>query len=304
MEIDLFKLLVEEKFDDLERILPFFLTNNPQESTAQAASAIQIVLQLKSTSYLRKISEQLEKATLALESRQSPLERLESQSRQTYGGHFHAHYPEWRMRRQWKILQLIGPSLPKTRILELGCGIGALGSLFAEMGASVVALEGRAENVLYAKRKYDSLPSYEIQHRNILDDFSDLGQFDLILNLGLLEVMKSGEEMKRLMALSAPLSSDIIIDTVVYDSLENKVQLRELSATCDGPISREGETPSTLGAIPSPIFVETCMAELGFKGQTINDPQLNASNFHRYDWRHKDSLPIDSRRRFWRFGRT
>jgi 2-polyprenyl-3-methyl-5-hydroxy-6-metoxy-1,4-benzoquinol methylase len=304
MEIDLFKLLVEEKFDDLERILPFFLSSAPPESTARVQSALHTMLLLKSTSYLRNISGQLEKAGLALESRQTPLERFESLSRQTYGGHFHAHYPEWRMRRQWKIMQLLGPSLPKARILELGCGIGALGSLFAEMGARVVALEGRAENVLYAKRKYSHLPNYDIQHRNILDDFSDLGPFDVILNLGLLEVLKSGAEMTRLLALCAPLSADIIIDTVVCDSLESEVQFRELSVTCDGPIASEGEAAPTEGAIPSPKFVEDGMAELGFAGEAQNDPQLNSSNFHRYDWRHNDPLPVDSRRRFWRFRRT
>jgi len=306
LETVLRQLIDRSDFRTVENVLSFIMRNNYGRTAASAMDSVRLTLQIRTLEYLKKNFDKLDTIQTILEDRQKPSERMESIFRKnnSFGSHFHEHYPEWRVRRQWKIMQLVGMALPSMRILEIGCGIGAVGALFAELGASVVALEGRPENALFATMKYGYLNNYRVMNRDVTDGYSDLGQFDLVINLGLLEVLKSGDKISRVLNNCCDVSSDIIVETIVYDSLDDEVSLLELSATGYGPLVNVNSSARVYSTIPSPKFVESRMEEQGFDGTVIIDPILNFSGWHRYDWQHNDDLSATSRRRFWRFRKS
>ena len=100
-------------------------------------------------------------------------------------GHFDRTYDGWRMRRVRKLMEVYGIEFQGKRILELGAGLGDIGSIFAELGAEVVGLEGRAANCNLARLRFRGLKNYQVIQFNLEQDFSQFGRFDLIINFGL-----------------------------------------------------------------------------------------------------------------------
>ena len=218
-----------------------------------------------------------------------------------YDGHFSEQYKEWRMRRIRKLLEVYGVDFEGKRILELGAGIGEIGSFFAELGAEVVGLEGRAVNCNLAKLRFRHLRNYEIRQHNLEDGIGGLGHFDLIINFGLIEVIKNFEA---LIQDCMDLSSVIFLETMVCDSEDpyDVVYVNMSAERCDDwPLSN-------ISPRPSPAFIERLFCEKGYTVQRYFDRDLNVcphdfgSNSHCYDWPHKNDKSAEEKlRRFWCF---
>lgn len=68
--------------------------------------------------------------------------------------------------------------------LDIGCGIGHFSSFLKELGFSVVAADGREENISVAKLRY---PQIDFHVANVeADSLTLLGRFDLVFCMGLL----------------------------------------------------------------------------------------------------------------------
>lgn len=74
----------------------------------------------------------------------------------------------------------------RDRILELGCGCGALTRYLGETGAQVVAIEGSARRASIARERCRDQANVNILCGNIMDFRSDRG-FDYVLLIGVLE---------------------------------------------------------------------------------------------------------------------
>jgi 2-polyprenyl-3-methyl-5-hydroxy-6-metoxy-1,4-benzoquinol methylase len=209
-------------------------------------------------------------------------------------GHFYESYKEWRMRRMRKLLEIYGMDFEGKRILELGAGIGDIGSFFAELGAEVMGLEGRAVNCNLAKLRFRHLKNYEIRQCNLEDDLGDLGRFDLIINFGLIEVI---ENFEALLKTCMDLSDTMFLETMVCDSEDpHKLVYVDMPADQynDWPLS--GKSPR-----PSPSYIERLFSENGFRICRHFDHDLNVSP-HCYNWSHKNDGSVkNEQRRFWSF---
>lgn len=75
---------------------------------------------------------------------------------------------------------------PGDRILELGCGCGALTRYLGETGAEVVAVEGSERRAAIAKERCRDLSNVSIHCENLVDFRNDKG-FDYVLLIGVLE---------------------------------------------------------------------------------------------------------------------
>lgn len=211
-------------------------------------------------------------------------------------GHFDKHYVEWRMSRIRKILQIydIDFFIGK-KVMEVGGGLGNIGAFFAEIGAKVLSLEGRRVNRNFANLRYRNLKNFKSVEGDLEQDFMHLGKFDLIINFGVLEVVKNVDNV---MACCAELSDDILLETMVCDSTDpSKIVFVELDPTgIDNPMSG-------ISARPSPAYIEKFFVDRGFSVYRYFDRDLNAGR-HRYDWEHNNDNSVeDSMRRFWRFKR-
>lgn len=133
-------------------------------------------------------------------------------------GLFHPSYEEWRVRRCNKILEIYGIDYFKNkRLLELGAGHGDIAAFFAELGAQVLCLDGRIQNVNFAKLKHRRISNIKFEHFNLENDFSAFGQFDLIINLGLIYHIENVESHLKC---CFSIASDIVLETVVCDSTD------------------------------------------------------------------------------------
>lgn len=206
-------------------------------------------------------------------------------------GHFNPHYIEWRHKRQAKLLGMLGDSLQDIRVLALGDGIGDMGGFVAALGADVVALEGRAENVAMANLRMRGVP-YTSEIWDLRDDFTTRGPFDIVLNLGLLEVIDNAADI---MHWSTMISDRIIIDTLVCDSDECNISLSKETA------KRDDGSLRGIGSRPTPSYIEQFHVQRGYTVHRHWTTDLN-SGPHLYDWEPKhDGAVNDGKRRFWEF---
>lgn len=217
-------------------------------------------------------------------------------------GHYHKHYPEWRMRRINKILEIYGTDYFKgKRVLELGGGLGDIGAFFAELGAEVLSLEGRACNRNIANLRYRNLKNFKSVDCDLESDFSDLGRFDLVINFGVIEIIQN---IDNVLDCCMKLSDEIVLETMVCDSSNpDKIVFVDMDIeTIDGPLNEKEK-----GARPSPAYLENYFAKNDFSVTRYFTPDLTTTYLasdgkphHVYDWTPKDDNSI-TKRRFWRF---
>jgi SAM-dependent methyltransferase len=83
-----------------------------------------------------------------------------------------------------KLLLEIKSSLGLQTTVDVGCGLGYFSGLLLSLGLEVTAVDGRAENVEEAKRRYQGV---KFGQGNAEDSrLKELGQFDLVFCFGLL----------------------------------------------------------------------------------------------------------------------
>jgi SAM-dependent methyltransferase len=210
---------------------------------------------------------------------------------------FHHSYDEWKMKRISKILALYDIDWFKNRkVLELGCGHGDIGAFLASLGANVLALDGRKQNVNFAKLKHRKVSSFKCIQFNLEKEFSEFGHFDVIINFGLLYHLKNVDEHLRC---CFKIADDILFETVVCDSTDpHKIFF------CDEDKLIEEEALEGTGCRPSPFYVERLAEESGFEVIRHFSRDLNSGDQFVYDWEHKNDerLGEDFKlRRFWRF---
>jgi 2-polyprenyl-3-methyl-5-hydroxy-6-metoxy-1,4-benzoquinol methylase len=58
------------------------------------------------------------------------------------------------------------------KVLELGCGHGDIGAFFADLGADVLCLGGRIQNINFAKLKHRKVANLKFVQFNLENDFS------------------------------------------------------------------------------------------------------------------------------------
>ena len=76
---------------------------------------------------------------------------------------------------------------PGMKILELGAGMGAITRYLGETGAQVVAVEGASRRAAIARSRTADLANVTVVCDGIMEFAGDVGQFDLVLLIGVLE---------------------------------------------------------------------------------------------------------------------
>ena len=224
-------------------------------------------------------------------------------------GLFHTSYENWRVRRCNKLLEIYGVSYFKgKKILELGAGHGDIGAFFAELGAQVLCLDGRIQNVNFASLKHRKIPNIRFEQFNLEKDFSSFGRFDLIINFGLIYHLRNVESHLKCCFSAA---DDMVLETVVCDSTDP-----EKIFFCDERQAVDEEALEGTGSRPSPFYIERIAQENDFDvfrffTADLNSGQENPTEYQfRYDWEHKNDDSYNAHfggpdlRRFWRCKKT
>ncbi len=211
-------------------------------------------------------------------------------------GLFHPSYDGWRVKRIDKILEIYGVDFFKSsKILEVGAGHGDIGAFLADLGSEVVCLDGRIQNVNFAKLKHRNVGNITFEQFNLERDFSSFGKFDLLINFGVLYHIRNVDVHLKACFATA---DDIVIETVVCDSTDPyKLILRDERPEVDE------EALEGIGSRPSPFYIERIANENNFRFDRHFTADLNFGDQFSYDWEHKNNdEPNDDfrRRRMWR----
>lgn len=211
-------------------------------------------------------------------------------------GLFHPSYEGWRVKRFNKMLEIYGFDFFKgKKILELGAGHGDIGAFFADLGAEVLCLDGRIQNINFARLKHRKLTNIKFVEFNLENDFSRFGRFDLIIDFGLIYHLRNVEEHLKCCFATA---DDIIMETVVCDSSDPHAIF-----FCEEKREVDEEAVEGTGSRPSPFYIERIATENNFDFTRYFTPDLNFGEQFQYDWEHRNDNRLGENfhlRRFWR----
>lgn len=157
-------------------------------------------------------------------------------------------------------------------------GTETSGRSLPSLGPEVLSVEGRKENVDFANIKYCHIPTFKSVQRDLENNFSDLGRFDLVISFGSLEVI---ENIDRYMRSCAVLSSSIVFESFVLDDPDpNKTRGPNKTYVWSGEILSNDHTLHGRATSPSDGYVERVFSELGFTAERHNDGLT--SDVHEY----------------------
>lgn len=197
------------------------------------------------------------------------------------------YHKDWQINRMNFILSLYPKDFFKDKkILELGSCNGYFGECFRKMGATVLSVEGRPENVQSIKNNFPELP---VECSNLDTDTWEWGKWDIIINFGLIYHFEKYHKEHLENCLN---NCDLLfLESVIYDSFNSEIFFRNETGF-DQSLSDVGGTPSTL-------YVENILNSLNTKFTKYTNSKLNG-NGHHYDWVDKGLNNFDAvARRFW-----
>ena len=226
-----------------------------------------------------------------------PVERYIALSAiQNSHGLFHHSYEDWRLKRINKILDIYGVEFFKDKaVLELGGGHGDIGAFFADLGAHVLCVDGRAQNVNFASLKHRRISNFKCRQFDLETDFSEFGRFDLIINFGLIYHIKNVEDH---LNCCFKISDDILLESVVCDSTDP----HKIVFVPNANVDKTERALRGVGSRPSPRYIERIAQESGFEAIRYFTADLNSGQFV-YNWKHKNDNSLGDNwrlRRFWR----
>lgn len=139
------------------------------------------------------------------------------------------------------------------RVLDVGCGVGHLGARLAEMGASVVCLDGRESNIASLRIRY---PQLEAHVENVeTDELSKFGRFPVVFCYGLLYHLENPLQSLRNMA--SVCDELLLLETIICDHESALVKVEDEST----------DVNQALGGIagrPTPHYVVLALNRVGF----------------------------------------
>ena len=197
------------------------------------------------------------------------------------------YHREWQNNRMDFILSKYPEDFFKgKKILELGSHNGFFGESFRKLGADVLSVEGRAENVTNISLIF---PDLKIQCSDLDTDVWEFGYWDIIINFGLFYHLENHHEKHLENCLN---NCDLLFfESVIYDSYEDEIYFKH-----------EGggdQSLSTMGGTPSTSYVENIFKKLNLSYEKYSLASLNG-NSHHYDWEDTGLKKFDLwSRRFW-----
>jgi SAM-dependent methyltransferase len=151
-------------------------------------------------------------------------------------------------------LEEAGLPVERARVLDIGCGVGHFLPFYLRRGCSVVAVDGRDENIVELRRRHPEVEARVDDAQKI--DPRQYGEFDVIHCFGLLYHLDS--PVMALRRFNAMCRSLLILETMVCDSS------RSLSVLAD-ETKAASQAMQGLGCRPSPAFVTVALNRAGFR---------------------------------------
>lgn len=202
------------------------------------------------------------------------------------------YYPEWTQNRLDYIIEDYGKENFKgKKVLELAGCAGYISAYLQTLGAEVLCVEGRQENITKINEYYPDVPTLQA---NLDTDKWDFGHWDIIINFGLVYHLHNYH--KEHLSNCITNCDKMYFETVIFDSRDRDFNWKAESGF-DQSLSGQGGAPSVK-------WVEGVFDDNKVKYTKISDGRLNGAgtpgNVHHYDWEEKyDNTYHPYRRKFW-----
>jgi SAM-dependent methyltransferase len=141
-----------------------------------------------------------------------------------------------------------------SRVLDVGAGVGHFLPYYLDRGCTVVALDGRAENVAELRARFPAVEAHVADAQRL--DPGSLGRFDVIHCFGLLYHLES--PIAALRSFRELCTGIVILETMVCDAS------RPVSVLAD-ETRAASQALDGLGCRPSPAFVALALNRVGFR---------------------------------------
>ncbi len=199
---------------------------------------------------------------------------------------FEGHYVLWQIKRlNWILKYLPLEQIQSTNLLELGCGYGFFGTQFSRLGANVLCVDGRSEHIQHINKNMSRTGDSSVQTKivNLDNDFSYLGKFDIIIDMGLLYHLEFPEEHILCLTRMMHDKTILILESIVSDYDRPLTFTREEQGYDQSLTSK--------AKILSAAMVEELLNCYSLEFEDISSSELNAS-MHKYDWSYNNSYQI------------
>jgi hypothetical protein len=197
------------------------------------------------------------------------------------------YHPTWQKNRINVILHRYGPSFFKNKtVLELAPCNGYIGNFFRELGADVLSVEGRKENINEIRINY---PDLKVNQYDLDTPKWPFAKVDIILNFGLFYHLHNFHKEHLINCID---NCDMMLfESVIFDSDESEVFFK--------PEDGFDQSMSDIGGTPSTSYVEDIFKEKGCKFLKLMDHSLDSSP-HTYTWPDTNNKIFNGfMRRFW-----
>ncbi len=176
-------------------------------------------------------------------------------------------------RARMDFIQSLALPLEGRRVLDVGAGIGHFAEFYRRMGATVVAIEGRPENVDEMRRLYPQVEAHVGDVQRF--DLTSLGQFDVVHCFGLLYHVDSPVAVLRQM--ECVCRDILLLETIVCDSSRTIMVLADETRAVNQALAG-------IGSRPSPSFLVMALNRLGFPFVYGTTSPPSHPDF-RFEWR-------------------
>jgi len=162
------------------------------------------------------------------------------------------------------------------KILDIGCGYSDISGPLHRLGADVLAVDAREENLKIAKNKYEGLKTLTHDLDKDLNFINEI--YDIIINIDLICHIKDYEYHLKKICNS---TKNLILESNVYDCDDSVKDINIKENKYFKDLSFNG-----LCSIPSTKTIENILKENGMSFTRIDSSELNSKRYF-YDWKEK-----------------